>query len=107
MMARLLATPYPMPEPDYANYDPKTDKATLLFEKLCAERDVLSFPVADNYAHYLVVTLKPLVLQYVPYMDGYRIDAAHIRGLRTEDAVAQIRRRKAMDALFTKKETAK
>jgi len=78
-------------------------KCNAEFNKLCAERDVISFPVADNYAHYIVVSRKPLTLQHVAYMDSYHVHEALIRGLRLADVDDMIRREKAMHELFASK----
>lgn len=42
-------------------------------------------PVADGQALYYVKSLKPLVLQHIPFGDGYQIHGAMMRGLRVAD----------------------
>lgn len=54
------------------------------------EGAMLKFHVADGYAHYRVVDTDPLKIQHVPYLDGYQIPAAHVRGLRREDVISQM-----------------
>lgn len=61
---------------------------------------ILSFPIADGKALYLVDKVKPLTLTPIPYMDGYQIPAAHIRGLTLADVSLQVRRDKAFAAMF-------
>ena len=99
-MARLLNYSYCLPElvHDHSKSwrDSEHEKA---FEKLCAERQVISFPFADSFAWYLVVKLKPLTLQHIDYSDGWHVPYPMIRGLRTGDVEAMLalraKRRKA------------
>jgi len=51
---------------------------------------IIKFQVADGYALYRVIDSNPLTIQHLPYMDGYSIPAAHIRGLRKGDILDQI-----------------
>lgn len=74
------------------------------FDRLCAEHDVIDFPVADGYAHYLVVSVDPPVLSHIDFCDGYRIPAAHVRGLDAADIRAQIERKNALKRLFSRGE---
>jgi len=46
---------------------------------------LLSFPVADGYAYYLVVSEVPLELEFVPAWDDWQIPEPYIRGLNIED----------------------
>ena len=46
---------------------------------------ILRFPRADGYAFYVVSNIKPLTLRHIDYGDNWRIDDAHIRGLRLQD----------------------
>ena len=61
---------------------------------------MLRFPVADGYAHYVVTKERPLTVQHVPYLDGYQISNAHIRGLKKQDVLLQIQRDKALKRIF-------
>lgn len=60
---------------------------------------ILDFPVADGYAHYLVVEVKPLTLSHIPHGDAWTIPAAHIRGITLDDVLQQMRWRKGWDKL--------
>jgi hypothetical protein len=60
---------------------------------------IVKFPVADGYAMYLVIKEKPLTLQSLPFGDGYQADPALIRGLRTVDIEARIKREQAFSRL--------
>lgn len=53
---------------------------------------ILNFQVADGYAHYLVIQEKPLVVAHLNICDGYRIPAAHVRGLDHTDVEGQRKR---------------
>lgn len=63
---------------------------------------ILSFPIADGNALYLVDKVKPLTLTPILYMDGYQIPAAHIRGLTLNDVRQQVQREKAFAALMAR-----
>lgn len=79
------------------------DADEVIFEKLCKASEkvnvdkgeviglVVSFPIADGYASYLVVNEKPLTLQHIPVRDRYQADYCTIRGLRKEDVLARER----------------
>jgi hypothetical protein len=64
---------------------------------------MLRFPVADGYAHYLIVKDSPLVLQLIPMGDSYTADPALIRGLRRIDALEQIKHYASFKRLFAKR----
>lgn len=55
---------------------------------------LLSFPVADGYAHYLVVKERPLTLQHVPYVDAYQLPAAHVRGINKTEVLMKLEQRR-------------
>ena len=102
-MAKLLETEYPFPKhSDYPvngynkQYFIDADKA---FDEI-PEDKVISFSVADGLANYYIVSLEPLVLQLIPYMDAYEIPYAHIRGLRKEDVLRHIEYKKRLNKLF-------
>jgi hypothetical protein len=46
---------------------------------------VVSFPIADGCAQYMVASEKPLQLVHLPLGDAWQIPAAHARGLRLSD----------------------
>ena len=54
--------------------------------------ELVSFPVADGYANYVVWRAKPLRLVHLPVGDAWRIDDATARGLRLSDLEWQFRR---------------
>ena len=51
---------------------------------------LLSFGVADGSAIYLVVKERPLTLQHVDFLDGYRVHYALIKGLDRADVAWEI-----------------
>lgn len=51
---------------------------------------IIKFQVADGYAWYRVIESAPLTIQHIPFLDGYAIPDAHIRGLRKQDILDQI-----------------
>ncbi len=62
---------------------------------------VVSFPVADGHAHYLVVTDKPLNLRFIPYSDRYQAHPALIRGLTKKDVIKHLRSNKNLHEIFS------
>lgn len=64
---------------------------------------VVRFPVADGYAHYLVVNDKPLTLQHIPFCDAWQVEPALIRGLRKQDIVKYETQARQLDKLFNRK----
>jgi hypothetical protein len=45
-----------------------------------------------------VVKANPFTLQHIPFMDGYQIPAAHMRGLR----LADVQQQRAFNRIFKK-----
>jgi len=78
-MAKLLDTEYPLP-----SYLDGWDAHDEAFEAIPADR-IFSYPHADGYANYYIVSEKPLILQHIPYGDAWQLPYAHIRGLRLSD----------------------
>ncbi len=64
---------------------------------------VIRWQVADGYAFYVVKSVKPLVLTWVPYGDRYQVDPALIRGLRLADVQQKVRSEQALRKLFDRK----
>ncbi len=62
---------------------------------------VVSFPVGDGMANYLVKSEKPLVLQHIDFFDGYGLPAAHMRGIRLEEVRRIVRGQKGLKAIFS------
>ena len=52
---------------------------------------IWKFQMADSYAYYEVVNLKPLQLRWIPYMDKWEAHDYAIRVLRTKDVEADMR----------------
>lgn len=58
----------------------------------------ISFPVADNYARYIVYGLKPLALIHLPTGDAYQFQYAN--RLTVSDVREKVRSGQAMRKLF-------
>ena len=118
-MARLSATPYPWkwrePEYDFPNITSfeevlKQEQAALdALVRQSAELPpgqvvgaVLSWPVADGQAFYLVIREKPLTLQHIPYGDAWRVDPVLIRGLRRDDVLRMLEAEKRFQEIFAR-----
>lgn len=66
---------------------------------------VISFPIADGSAMYLVVSDKPLKLAHLPYGDAWHIEAPTIRGLRRVDVVQMLQREKTLASMYSGRNT--
>jgi hypothetical protein len=65
--------------------------------------EVIHFGVADGSASYMVVSEKPLNLQHIDYLDGYRVPFMMIRGLRLQDVQDMVEQNRRMRELFSKR----
>ncbi len=61
---------------------------------------ILSFGVADGSALYLVVKVRPLTLQHIDFLDGYRVHYALIKGLDRADIERQLGSQRRLNELF-------
>lgn len=97
-------------EYQYAPASELYEEQHIEFDKLQQESDalpigelvgfIMSFPIADGYANYRVVSTKPFEIEHLGFGDCYQIPAAHIRGLCLEDAKLQQRQRKQICKMF-------
>ena len=101
-MAKLHPQPFTPPTIDFraANVREQIDAA---WKAVQAQGDLLTFPVADGKAVYIIRSVSPPVLQWVDWLDGYRADPALIRGLRSSDIRTRLQQAKAFAALFARK----
>ena len=60
----------------------------------------IKFPMADGYAVYQVVSVKPPVLKHVNIGDGYQITAAYVRGLSSKDIQKMLDAEAALKEIF-------
>jgi len=102
-MAKLLKTKYPFPKyedygKNFTRYFNDSDEA---LSKIPVEK-LYSYPVADGHAYYYIVSLSPLTLQHIDYMDGWELPDAHIRGLRQKDVLRAIDMNKSLAKLMLK-----
>ena len=108
-MATLVQPKIAPPKADYRNYraamQAEADWLKELQAQLKADApgdenagEVVSFPVADNYARYVVVSSKPLRLIHLKFGDGYSFP--FITRLRLSDIAQMVRREKVWNALF-------
>lgn len=63
--------------------------------------EVISFQVADGYAQYMVLSLKPVELMHIPFGDGYQYQYAN--RLTAKDIREEIERGKLLAELFNQK----
>lgn len=62
---------------------------------------IIQFPVADGYAQYMVVSMKPLQLMHLPLGDAWHYQ--YVNRLTASDIKKQIDSSKAMSKLFSSK----
>jgi hypothetical protein len=63
--------------------------------------EVISFPVADGKAEYMVFSLEPIVqLVYLPIGDAWEFEYAHL--LTKTEVLRKIQQQKALSKLFNK-----
>lgn len=109
-MATLAPEPYYLPAFDWTRGRKCPHEAA--FEDLCAEADALpadeyvgaliKWQIADGYAFYRVVSLSPrVVIQHVPFGDGYAVAPETIRGLRRKDVEAKVDAERRLRAAFS------
>jgi hypothetical protein len=90
----------------WEDYDARTGP---LLDKLFAESEkaegivgsIITYPVCDGKAAYLVTKESPLTLSHIPFGDAYMIPAAHVRGLTKRDVEAEVARNKALTRIFS------
>jgi len=107
-MALLIDMPYPLPplvmttdgiDRHYEAVQALREEADALPDDEIVGR-VLAFQRGDGYALYLVVHEDPLIVQWLPFMDRWRVEDALIRGLTAEDVLAKARERRALRTAF-------
>ena len=101
-MARLTITPF-IPPPINFNAPNSREQLDAAWQTIQQQGDLLSFPVADGQAVYVVRSIHPPILQWVDWLDGYRADPSLIRGLRAVDIQTRLAQRRAFAALFARK----
>lgn len=60
--------------------------------------EIIQFPVADGYAQYMVISMKPLRLVHIPLGDGW--DFQYVNRLTAKDVQDKINGQKALEKLF-------
>lgn len=108
-MAVLDPTPYPLPPlgPYRSDrFEAHEQAFNELRERSQALPDgevvgaLLSWPVADGHACYVVTGAEPLTVQHVPFLDAWTVDPILIKGLDADDVRSMLARQRALDALF-------
>jgi len=85
-MAKLEYTSYELPPFSYKDGVSFNESAhNKAFDELRRTNKLVSFSVADGQAWYIVKSERPLLLQHVNFLDGYRVHPAMIRGLSLKE----------------------
>ena len=98
-MAKLHPEEYPMPDMDNHSVDEYIELSIEELNKIPNDR-LYQEGYADGYAYYYVVSFKPLVLQHVPYLDGWHLPHYTIRGLRMSDVKSNISARISFEKMM-------
>lgn len=107
----------PFPEPDYANYNTEREQKreaehrAALVEWLKKTGytgphtgEIVTFPVADGYAQYMLADGPKSFLLHLPYGDAWQY--RDVGFLPKKEILKRIEQRKGMASLFAKRETA-
>ena len=57
--------------------------------------EILKFPVADGYAEYMVLEMRPLRLIHLEILDGYEFQYAHL--MTASEVEAQLKRQRVLN----------
>lgn len=93
---------------NYGEYQKKCDEYIKLLEEQCKAASnhknagkIISFPVADGRAQYMICTMKPLQLIHINTGDGYQTEFAQL--LTAKKVNEMIERDEKFNELFNKK----
>ena len=112
-MAKIYTAPdsIVLPKLDFANvaqYRTDCDKYIEDLKAFALKRnnsknvgETIQFPVADGYAQYMVLGMKPLELVHIPLWDAW--DYQYVNRLTAKDVNEKIAGQKAMEKLFPAK----
>jgi len=62
--------------------------------------EIIQFPVADGYAQYMILSMKPVSLIHLPLGDAWSYEYVHL--LTAKEVNARLEQKKAMEKLFSK-----
>jgi hypothetical protein len=62
--------------------------------------EIISFPVADGKAMYMVAKLKPVMLVHLPLGDAWEFEYAHL--LTKTEVIKKIQQHKALEKIFSR-----
>ncbi len=108
-MAKVIAYAGDFDKLDNESWDDFRTRTQAVMDRLFAKSNslpdgvvvngIISFPVADGSAFYMVSKEKPLHLIHIPYMDAWEADEITIRGLNVSDVKAMLKRSKSISRL--------
>lgn len=64
---------------------------------------IVRFQVADGYAYYKVMKIRPLTLRHLPIGDNWSIPDPYIRGLKKADILQLVDGEKTLHRIFSEK----
>lgn len=111
IMGKIYSPPSSVKVPEFnwksvGTYKNECEKFVNALKEFCIKRknaehigEVISFPVADGVAQYMVASLSPVELIHLPLWDAYQFDYAN--RLTKIDIIEKINQKKALDELFS------
>ena len=108
-MARIYSPPKEIPTPafnpdtwqkDDEAFEQKLRAYCLAYGSGECKGEVISFPVADGYARYMVFSLRPVALIHMPLGDSWQFQYAN--RLTAADIKEQVRKSKFLKELFSR-----
>ena len=107
-MGKVYAPPLPAINYDYnGDWQKQEEEYTDLLKEWCNKHgrgayrgSIVQFPVADGYAVYMIISLKPLELIHVPLGDAWEYQ--YIERLSTSDIRKEADNYKRMSITFRK-----
>jgi hypothetical protein len=102
-----------VPEINFSNFNrTEYEKKCKQFEKDCITYlndlgyagknvgEIISFPVADGKARYMVISMRPLQLLHLPLDDAWEFE--YVNNLTSKDVQEKINQRIALEKMFSK-----
>lgn len=115
-MAKIYGPPKEIPVPklnvagfDFERYQKDEEEYTQKLRDYCQVNggnedsvgEIISFPVGDGYAQYMVFNTKPVVLIHMPLGDAWQFRYAN--RLTRKDVLAEVNRGRKIKELFSRR----
>lgn len=105
-----ISEQFEVPKLDFRSikeYQNKFDKLRQDVSNWCKEQnpndeyagETIKFPVADGYAEYMVLSVNPPELIFIPYMDEYFFQYDYLLG--TDEIIEKVQQTRALNKIFS------